>query len=47
MTKQDMIKKNHERAQEIVNSWPTWKKEFSITKYSVQKPVSSSKKQHV
>jgi hypothetical protein len=29
MNEHELIKKNHERAQEIVNSWPSWKREFS------------------
>ncbi|EAZ98530.1 hypothetical protein [Marinobacter sp. ELB17] len=29
MSENELIKKNHQRAQDIVNSWPSWKREFS------------------
>ena len=31
---------NHSRAQKIVDSWPSWKKEVSLTKYSTASPKS-------
>lgn len=29
-------KDNHARAKRMVDSWPSWKKEVSLTKYSTQ-----------
>ncbi len=28
------LSENHTRAKKMVNSWPDWKKEVSLTKYS-------------
>jgi len=41
------LEENHTRAQKMVDSWPAWKKEVSLTKHSVQasntvNPVSSN-----
>lgn len=41
------LEENHTRAQKMVDSWPAWKKEVSLTKHSIQapnavKPVSSN-----
>ncbi|GGY83666.1 hypothetical protein [Marinobacter zhanjiangensis] len=44
MKTEEKIKRNHERAQHIVNSWPTWKREFSITKYSIKQDSKDNKK---
>lgn len=33
---------NHSRAQKMVDSWPTWKKEVSLTKYSTSVSVTAS-----
>lgn len=29
MSENELIRKNHQRAQDIVNSWPSWKRDFS------------------
>lgn len=33
---------NHSRAQKMVDSWPTWKRDVSLTKYSTSVPVAAS-----
>lgn len=33
---------NHSRAQKMVDSWPTWKREVSLTKYSTSVPAAAS-----
>lgn len=36
------MNRNHDRAQRLVESWPSWKKEVSLTKYSTTSSNASA-----
>lgn len=35
------VKENHTKAQKMVDSWPAWKKEVSLTKHSAQSSMAT------